>query len=75
MPQAEQVIAFLNRLPISSGQYAGRPLVVRPWQEDILHDIYRPGRLPVALEKFWAVSPLGDAHAPSMSQLPIPLTS
>jgi len=43
MAMADKVIAFLNRLPISSGAPAGRKFQGRPWQEDILRQIYRPG--------------------------------
>jgi hypothetical protein len=32
-------------------------------------------RLPVALEKFLAVSPPGDSHDPGVSHLQMPLTS
>lgn len=38
--RAEKVIAFCESLPITSGIHAGRKLVLRPWQRDIVHAIY-----------------------------------
>jgi len=38
--RAEKVIAFCEFLPITSGIHAGRKLVLRPWQRDIINAIY-----------------------------------
>jgi phage terminase large subunit-like protein len=40
LSRAEKVIAFCEFLPITSGVHAGRRLVLRPWQRDIINAIY-----------------------------------
>ena len=41
LSRAEKVIAFCEFLPITSGIHAGRKLVLRDWQKDIINSIYR----------------------------------
>jgi len=41
MSRADRVIAFCEFLPITSGIHAGRKLVLRPWQKDILKAMYK----------------------------------
>ena len=40
LSRAGRVIAFCQFLPITSGIHAGRKLVLRPWQKDIINSIY-----------------------------------
>lgn len=40
LSRAERVIAFLEDLPITSGAHAGRKMALRPWQRDIIEQIY-----------------------------------
>lgn len=40
LSRAGRVIAFCEFLPITSGIHAGRKLVLRPWQKDIINAIY-----------------------------------
>lgn len=40
LSRAERVIAFCEFLPITSGIHAGRKLVLRDWQKDIIHAVY-----------------------------------
>lgn len=40
LSRAERVIAFCQFLPITSGIHAGRKLVLRDWQKDIVNAIY-----------------------------------
>jgi phage terminase large subunit-like protein len=44
LSRAQRVIAFIERLPITSGMHAGNPLQLRPWQKDIIRAIYRTDR-------------------------------
>jgi phage terminase large subunit-like protein len=68
MTTADQIISFINRLPISSGEHAGRLFQARPWQEDVLRRIYAPGvrdaliTLPRKNGKTGLVSTLVMAH-------------
>ena len=40
LSRAQRVIAFVESLPITSGIHAGRKLILRPWQKDIVNAIY-----------------------------------
>ena len=40
LSRADKVIAFCEFLPITSGIHAGRRLMLRPWQKDIIQSIY-----------------------------------
>lgn len=40
LTRAERVIAFCEFLPITSGIHAGRRLILRPWQKEIVNSIY-----------------------------------
>ncbi len=40
LSRAERVIAFCEFLPITSGIHAGRKLILRPWQKEIIQAIY-----------------------------------
>jgi phage terminase large subunit-like protein len=40
LSRAERVIVFCEFLPITSGIHAGRKLILRPWQRDIVNPIY-----------------------------------
>lgn len=40
LSRAARVIAFIEFLPITSGIHAGRKLLLRPWQKDIINAIY-----------------------------------
>lgn len=42
--RADRVIAWIERLKITSGMHAGRPLKLRPWQKAIIRDLYRTDR-------------------------------
>ncbi len=39
----ERVREFINILPITAGSHAGRKMKLRPWQEDIIRQIYGDG--------------------------------
>lgn len=50
LTRAERVIAFCETLEVTAGKLAGTPFVVRPWQRQIITDIYAEtpdGRRPV----------------------------
>ncbi|OPL14706.1 MAG: terminase [delta proteobacterium MLS_D] len=40
LSRAERVIAFCEFLPITSGVHAGRKLILRPWQREIVRALY-----------------------------------
>jgi phage terminase large subunit-like protein len=42
MTRADRVIAFIEKLTITSGELAGQPFKLRPWQREILRGIYEP---------------------------------
>lgn len=42
LTRADQVIAFLEDLEVTSGMHAGQKLRLRPWQRDIIEGIYGP---------------------------------
>src|SRR5687768_13971374 len=41
LTRAEAVLRFCESLRVTSGMHAGRPLVLRPWQREILEAWYR----------------------------------
>jgi phage terminase large subunit-like protein len=41
LSRIQKVIAFVEALPITSGKFAGKKFKLRPWQLDILRNIYR----------------------------------
>jgi phage terminase large subunit-like protein len=50
LSRAERVIAFCEFLPLTAGDHAGKNLVLRPWQREIVEGIYRTngdGKRPV----------------------------
>jgi len=50
LSRVEQVITFLEVLPVTSGPLAGQPFKVRPWQAEFLETVYAvdgEGRRPV----------------------------
>lgn len=42
MERALKVIRFIENLQITSGSHAGRPFILRPWQQEIIYKIYGP---------------------------------
>jgi len=42
MTRADRVIAFIEKLSITSGELAGQPFTLRPWQRGIIRGIYDP---------------------------------
>jgi phage terminase large subunit-like protein len=42
--RADRLITWLERLTVPSGQHAGRPFRVRPWQRAIIKEVYRTDR-------------------------------
>ena len=42
MDRADRVIAFIETLKTPDGRDVGKPIVLRPWQKDILHQVYGP---------------------------------
>lgn len=42
LSRADRVIAFIESLKITSGEHAGKPFILRPWQRDIVKAIYGP---------------------------------
>lgn len=50
LTRAGQVIAFIETLEVTAGKLAGERMVLRPWQRDILEEVYATdddGRRPV----------------------------
>ena len=43
LSRATRVIAFIETLQLTSGEHAGQPFKLRPWQKRIIRGIYRPG--------------------------------
>ncbi|MAS42231.1 MAG: terminase [Rhodobacteraceae bacterium] len=43
LTRAERVVAFLETLPVTSGILAGERFGVRPWQRQIIEDLYAEG--------------------------------
>jgi phage terminase large subunit-like protein len=41
LPRWERVVKFIEALPITAGKFAGQPMVLRPWQKEIVKAIYR----------------------------------
>src|SRR5262245_3842674 len=41
MSPADRVCGFFPCLQLTTGEYAGKPFLLRPWQEDIVRAIYR----------------------------------
>ena len=42
MDRADRIIAFIETLKAPDGMDVGKPIVLRPWQKDILHQVYGP---------------------------------
>ena len=42
MDRADRIIAFIETLKAPDGRDVGQPIVLRPWQKDILHQVYGP---------------------------------
>ena len=42
MDRADRVIAFIETLKAPDGRDVGQPIVLRPWQKDILRQVYGP---------------------------------
>ena len=42
MDRADRVIAFIETLKTPDGRDVGKPIVLRPWQKDILRQVYGP---------------------------------
>ena len=66
MDRADRVIAFIETLKAPDGRDVGKPIVLRPWQKDILHQVYGPvgpdGRR-ISRETKRQRSILGDAYS------------
>lgn len=42
MDRAERMIQFIETLRIPEGMHAGSPFVLRPWQKQMIHEVYGP---------------------------------
>ena len=42
MDRADRIIAFIETLKATDGRDVGQPIVLRPWQKDILRQVYGP---------------------------------
>ena len=42
MDRADRIIAFIETLKAPDGMDVGQPIVLRPWQKDILRQVYGP---------------------------------